>query len=480
MSQQDVKLRLAPGETKEIQRPGRFIFCKFSDRQVSIIMDQARIEMEAGDKHVSTDRFKSFQVQNLDQEREAYLIFVVGDGDFDRMLVQGEISIVPILRNADGTTKPDTRYPLNIQIAPEKLETTAYVEGNLVKKEAYLIPGASSLGTVSSERPRVFAGPGGYPVVTWYYNSRADGGWYQVDWNLNLIDSGSENLVASTPITFSSMSDNGWTPYAGFISCYSNDLYRAVGPDDEKEHLYSATFNINTFCYVPDTDSIILMDSFGEKFEEIDAQTYARKRVGTCNLYGGMVRWDWKTGRLYIFGNDTYEVRFSDFALLNTIPTAPTFNTGGVVRGNNIFGTFGSSSDPIEIENVVLYDYVTKPEFVGIRPGCELAQAAMYPQSVPQITAEVEVNQLFTGVELSGEIIKAALEYYFRREAPADYLDHVYYASLGNDRAGVPVKPLSSGNETFARAGITDDFTVLVPGQVAITIDNELQMGSML
>jgi len=123
---------------------------------------------------------------------------------------------------------------------------------------------------------------------------------------------------------------------------------------------------------------------------------------------------------------------------------------------------------------------------VSISPADETLGARVHNYTIRetnvggQITASVTVEELADAVAISGEVIKAAIEYYFRRKAPADYMDHIYFADLGKNRVGEPIKPISSGNETFKRAGIADNFEIRVPGRLSFTIDSELELGADL
>lgn len=487
MAVQDVKLRLAPGETKEIQRPGRFIFCKFSDRQVSVIMDQARIEMEVGDKHVSTDRFKSFQVQNLDQEREAYLIFVVGDGDFDRMIVQGELSIVPILRNADGTTSPDTRHDLVINVQPYKLSIESFEAFDLIKTNS--IAGTGSTGSL------ICYGPDG---TLWNFSETSNGAYPTTIWDpetLDLLYAQEGWRLIQKPDGNISFKSIAYAPENGFI---------AVNVDNR-----AWTVSRNVGGFTADYGFLADIAEPGYTFSAIaydetrgEVVTYYRAGGGAKAVYrdpvtleknseltfdpsitfeGEMWALDPFSGRHCAFGgignNEVWIFeRNGDFVETVGYPTG--FSPGNLsqpmqVNRNDLIVAYESSTARLDIR--ALTDFASKPEFSAVRPGCEY-QAGLLNYQSPQITADITVSETMAGVTVTGEVIKAALEFYLRRVVGDNYLDHVY----GLDVSNPGFNRIVTGNETFKRAGVLDDLAITVPAQIVIKIDNELPTAGAL
>src|SRR5690554_437705 len=113
MAGQDITKRLQPGQSQPVQVGGDFIFLKFADRPIVVIINGgessgSRVIMEAGDKY-RPGAFQSFEIENTDNDNPAQLVMTVGRGDYNRQIVQGEIKSVISLRKADGTLVDDSR-----------------------------------------------------------------------------------------------------------------------------------------------------------------------------------------------------------------------------------------------------------------------------------------------------------------------------------------------------------------------------------
>lgn len=113
MAGQDIQKRLQPGQSQPVQVGGDFIFLKFADRPIVVIINGgessgSRVIMEAGDKY-RPGAFQSFEIENTDKERAAQITMTVGRGDYQRQIVKGELSVVTQLRKEDGELVDDTR-----------------------------------------------------------------------------------------------------------------------------------------------------------------------------------------------------------------------------------------------------------------------------------------------------------------------------------------------------------------------------------
>ena len=77
---------------------------------------------------------------------------------------------------------------------------------------------------------------------------------------------------------------------------------------------------------------------------------------------------------------------------------------------------------------------------------------------------------------ISGEVIKAFLEFYHGRIMPEgfNYLDHVYGVNIPDSGGlSLPTKIQTNGT-TFAAMGIKDDFTAVLPNPIQMRVDNAL------
>ena len=109
----DIRRRLLPGQSETIDTPGDYIYIKTADRPVRVIISQgtgsgSSIIMQAGDKH-RPGPFAQFTIENPDRQRPAQVVLVVGQGDFNRQIVQGEVVVDPRIKTADGSYVADQR-----------------------------------------------------------------------------------------------------------------------------------------------------------------------------------------------------------------------------------------------------------------------------------------------------------------------------------------------------------------------------------
>lgn len=491
MAGQDIKKRLLPGQPQPVNVAGDYIYMKFADRPVNVIMSggrngQTRVTMEAGDKY-RPGPFTQFEVENPDTENPAQIIMTVGEGDYNRQIVQGEVSVTPVLRAADGSTRADTRNTIAINLAPSNLALTTYAKNDVIAVAADPV---NADGGVIASAALVCRGPSDRLTVFDFIN---DGGG---NYRRHFIQFDSEMREVSREVYNTtgqaSLAAMTYRPGVGylFIDTLSNPnrVVRETGTG--LEVLKQLTENATAICWMPERQqyAIGLTVNGGVDIYDANFGFLFNVPAGTASDALG---YDAANDYLIVGrgGSAARLVNFSgvDKGTLGLPDIAGTLTTGNgifTVDGLNYYtnasrGTFNGTNNPILVKAAAV-DYTTKPEFVARRPGCELAGSMIRPQRVPQVTATITAQALPEGVALTGEVIKAAIEYYFKRAAPDDYLDHVYYLDASRDENGVPFKPVSSGNQTFDRANIADDFGVLTPAQIVLTIDNELKLGSAI
>lgn len=113
MAGQDIQKRLQPGQSQPVHVGGDFIFLKFADRPIVVIINGgessgSRVIMEAGDKY-RPGAFQSFEIENTDPDRPAQIVMTVGRGDYNRQIIQGEVVVDPRVKTADGSFVTDQR-----------------------------------------------------------------------------------------------------------------------------------------------------------------------------------------------------------------------------------------------------------------------------------------------------------------------------------------------------------------------------------
>ncbi len=95
----------------QVAAGGDFIFLKEASRDVTVIVDGQPILMRRGGRRIVPRKnpgqaaFDSFQISNP-HDVDLRLVFVVGEGDYNEMIVTGELSLSELIQtNALGTSK---------------------------------------------------------------------------------------------------------------------------------------------------------------------------------------------------------------------------------------------------------------------------------------------------------------------------------------------------------------------------------------
>ncbi|MFL1484896.1 hypothetical protein [Marinobacter sp. LN3S78] len=471
MAGQDIKKLLPAGGAQPVNVSGDYIYLKFADRPIDVIIDggnsgQTRVTMEAGDKY-RPGAFEAFEIVNPDTERQAQVIFTVGEGDYNRQIVRGEISIEPVLRNADGTTKPDTRGEIRVNLQPVKLTTEAYSVGDLI--DAFERPEFPDSGFSGR---KLFHGPDGTVGLS-VANSADETGIMLFDPKTNALISTEQ--WDTSPSGF--VQDVCYLPGFGYLYLDNGENLRDMQDNillDLEEAGYSG---MESMDYEPATDTLLikqvnstLLVRVSRDFEIVGELLV--ESIGSTLL--DEVRVDRWTGNIMLHRNFDLEEFSADGQYLGNIyfGGGMNFEDGYIPFRNQI-----TTRDGLQIEIHAMRDFTTMPEFRAVRPGCDLMNALTRPDRLPQVSAQIAVEDLGDGIRVSGEVIKAALEYYFKRAAPDDYLDHVYQFDMDRTGNGMPFKTVNSGNRTFAAAAIKDSFDTILPGQLVLVVDNELEMG---
>lgn len=474
---------LEPGGTEhQTFGESNYIFVDFADRTIEVLIGGSWQSLRKGSRYRSKNGvFSKMDIRNPDPDNPCRVIMFIGTDEVDNQIVEGEISIVPILRNADGTIKPDTRHTLKIDVAPSNLVTTAYTGGDVIAQ--------ASVGV----RPDGFPYDNGERFVCRGFKNRLAfsnkcnvGGKIglsilEFDDAMKQVSETFYETGATTPVSIT------YRPGVGYlytdVSANPNRVIRLTesGPEVLAE---LPTDNHNATIWMPERQQFAVRVG-GSNVELFDG---AFSSVGLIEGigFGDVIGYDANNNWLLVGegGSNCGQYDFSGVRQGQVPVSAGSLQTGlftinGLVYFANTEVNSAGATQP-KLQKIAYRDFVTKPEFIARRPGCNLAGAFYKPNQIPQITADVTATELPAGVVLEGELIKAALEYYYRRKVGPGYLDHVYALDLSADGAGLPFRQIVTGNETFDRANVADDFATLTPGQILITVDNELPLGGLL
>ena len=98
-SQRDVRLVIPAGGTVNPNYRGEFVFVKDAARAVVVTIHEQEIEMESGDIRRVTSPFDKFSIRN-DGAVSAEVRLVVGFGNYNRLIVQGEMNVSAYVRSS--------------------------------------------------------------------------------------------------------------------------------------------------------------------------------------------------------------------------------------------------------------------------------------------------------------------------------------------------------------------------------------------
>ena len=481
-------VRLIPaGQTVEIPVVGDFIYCKFSDGEIRVVINGKSTNMESGDERRSGDG-TVFRGVNLINETavDKAVVFVIGFGSFNRRIVQGNVSIEPILRSADGTTKADTRQTISVNLLPANLSVTSYLQGDTIiaarstneLNPFTMFPGESGNLVIACNDPTGGVTFDEYSLKDLSYLGSlgnyedGPGGTFEdvCFWpGVGLIQVSKAIGEKGAVILL-----NGTDRSEDYVTLFTTIL------SDENKAPQTMTVDVNT-------GNLVLMTSSNTSTDNNLIQIYDRdfnlvQRFDSVSRYWDGLASDPITGNLVI--SDSDRLRFysmPDFEFIEqkefSLGSFKDFGKDFYVKGGVVYQCTNRDET---VRALAVRDFTTKPEFIAVRGGCELKQAVSKNAELPQTLADITVNELTSGVEIRGNLIRAALEFYYRRAAPDDYLDHIYALDYTRDAAGLPIKAISTGNRTFLASGVADEFDTLLPGQIVLIIDNDLTLGGSL
>ncbi|NQY85045.1 MAG: hypothetical protein HRT34_09735 [Alcanivorax sp.] len=136
--QRDIPVLLQPGNGATVRAPGEFLYLKFADREIQAIVTgrdgtQSRVKMVTGDFTAPGGGIDEIELINPDTTTPCAVVITVGDGEFDRKIIQGEVTITPGIRGADGQFVDDTRSTVRVRVALGNITPQSYTAGNLIR-----------------------------------------------------------------------------------------------------------------------------------------------------------------------------------------------------------------------------------------------------------------------------------------------------------------------------------------------------------
>ncbi len=470
----DINRVLLPGEEQTVQAWGDFVYCKVATLPVHVAMDSQIVEMQAGDKLRERERFKAFRIENRSPDTVVYVTLVVGEGDYNSQIIRGEVAVQPKLLTEDGSLREDSRYWLSLFVRHEPGYTpVTYNYMDLVKDWGTLSePDFSSFnvgmdwdapngiwsvrdedGGKHNEYDSEFqwlrevqgamAGTGDNQNkfaldedgehIFWFADNR-------IRWGARYTsDADPDEGIAITGT--SAPNGNQWR--AG-LAVHDGYLYAA--PDNP---IYRATLE-SARAGNPEWEEIVPNDNYSAE--------------GGIAVGGGLIQ---KIGAV----NDARAYNVTDGSVAHTLDGGVPDSAAAAYKGGLVY--------LMDEGSVRAYWPKQGPDTLSM----QAATAPIACKGAGGLLAKSDYNWQFTladvtaksigpmgELQITGEVIRAALALHTgKADAPAGYLDHVYAVRM-NTGTGQAQKAVQA-NQTFAAAGVADDFRMTLPGEIHIQID---------
>jgi len=460
--QRDIPVLLQPGSGATVRAPGEFMYLAFADREILAIVTgqdgtQSRLKMVTGDFTKPAGGIEEVELVNPDPDNACAVTVIIGAGEFDRKIIQGEVTITPGIRGADGQFVDDTRSTVRLRVALGNITPQSYIA-------------AEKISSVSSVAGKVFGLDDGRVIVesftvqenNWRLYESADSPAYTEIPRLGDVGGaqvGPEIWVAQKqdlPIL-------GWR---AVINRYDAATLIKRGEIVTGVAMSQLPGDSLTSMTAADGAVYLARNTNRELYKlALDGSVIA-KIDGTQDAQSLIVN----DGKLHIFDNYFYQI-FSVYDLaLNKLSNSESAipAIGGNFRGMGIgpkgraLGiSYGSNLEQFSLEDITI-------SASGSVTSC--AGGGFLKSSPIDTKAEIYTQRLDDGrVLMSGEILRAALEIYTGRYMPANYLDYVYRVRAENLN-GISPRTVDSGGKSFLAAGIPDDASGTFPQTLEITL----------
>lgn len=480
----EIRKTIAAGGEEFVDAAGDFIFCSFADRKVHITIDGQPVTVKAGDKVRPQKRIKDFLIRNPDPVNEVVITLVVGEGDYNSQLIQGEVSVLPGVRGADGAWKDDTRHTITLDMYPARtfektfpkgepiwlaadLRYDAVVqEGAIREYHITVTQGPFGVAHLINRQRRTGASWPGNGIIRHYSTSGVllseesvshlwPGVCSAAYWKGVLyIQSGVGIRLGATDQTIYTNASSlafvsGWNDGLVFVQASDRSWYK-FNPETlsvtsiarpAADLSYAATQNRLVWLESAQVGVMASSSKFhfmNSSFEEIAAaSTYAQADIGNPSADG--------------------------FAMLST-----RFH---VTPGNG----FNQAPEDGTLGVYPFEELVEPASFTAMKAGC--VDGLIMKGNRGFITgADITATQGAGQLIVTGEVIKASLEQYFGRDIGNGYMDHVYRFATDSSQYGGLATVIEGGSRSLQARGEADNLSLILPARISITIDDDLPL----
>jgi hypothetical protein len=471
--QRDIPVLLAPGSGATVRAPGEFMYLAFADREILAIVTgqdgtQSRLKMVTGDFTKPDGGIEEVELVNPDPDNACAVTVIIGAGEFDRKIIQGEVTITPGIRGADGQFVDDTRSTVRLRVALGNITPQSYTAGQLIGEinmDAQGLDKTNAPTVLDDGRVLVCD----YDGDNWHVNNDFPGGaWEPLPANLGhgtgqqigpeiWVPEGQDLPVVGARVVY--------RVYDAATYAHRRDIVTEVPWEG-----IPANPNVRSLVTLPGDrigvlsgtsgDDVFITDRAGALVERlpVDGPNFMLVRNNILHVCTGTMR---PTG-LQLF-NATTLAPVSDseqqFPVNNTNTDAAAITRDGV-----LYAQFSSGAEMLREYSVANITISASGSVTSCAGGGFLKSSPIDTQ------AEIYTQRLDDGrVLMSGEILRAALEIYTGRYMPANYLDYVYRVRAENLN-GISPRTVDSGGKSFLAAGIPDDASGTFPQTLEITL----------
>lgn len=480
MAGQDIKKRLNPGQPQQVNVGGDYIFLKFADRPVDIVITGGRsggtrVTMEAGDKY-RPGRFDSFEVQNTDPDRPAQIILTVGEGDYNRQIVQGQVSTLPTVIRADGTQSPDTRYPICFTAAVTDDTVKEVMAGELFNEY--------SADPFSDQSAFIRNGVVYFPKVNpaGLIIDRVQVSPFKVLGRITVDSEWTDGGVVNPYFKYSEKNDlvygftvNGGISYSAvtFDQFLSGRIGAVQNIQSDYQGFAVTKWGVSDNGYIEfyvdnleddNLKTVLRFDAQGDLKDEIETPyaTFNALYLGDGRAIAKVrENGDVKTG--WIDPETLAFIEESD------VPENFPTNEAGYDRINRQVIYYRNNNQTIYVGSIE--DYRIGGYLTVITGGDQFVKT----DQIPIFEGTTIQNLAGYKYTAKGQIIRTLLTAYFLKTEGKligeEYLDHVFGLEISNGRKVI------SGSYSFFNQAIADNFEITLPVDLKLTVDNNLPRG---
>jgi len=469
--QRDIPVLLQPGSGATVRAPGEFMYLAFADREILAIVTgqdgtQSRLKMVTGDFTKPAGGIEEVELVNPDPNNACAVTVIIGAGEFDRKIIQGEVTITPGIRGADGQFVDDTRSTVRLRVAIGNIEPREYVAGDLI-----------STTTVGDKFHVCTVLPGERLLVAAAQNNRY--GEFKLVRNYRSAptvedvvgDFGlAQGAVIGAELVMPGVVLIGGTWFLQIRRYDAVTLQQRAAITTDIVCVFQFTWGIWAATYAPESGHFWV--GHHNDIRILDPADGAL--VKTIEGGGGTAGLIYRNGIVHRVATDGNIFACYDAVTMQevSIEAATLPDRGGPYDYGG--GAFDDDHDEVVTSGLSDDDVVrVAVEDITITASGSVTSCAGggFLKSSPIDTqAEIYTQRLDDGrVLMSGEILRAALEIYTGRYMPANYLDYVYRVRAENLN-GISPRTVDSGGKSFLAAGIPDDASGTFPQTLEITL----------